>query len=58
VLFWTDRWLEGNCVADLAPNLVLTVSKLVRKRQTISQTVSQALTNRRWVSDIKGVLLS
>jgi hypothetical protein len=54
VLFWTDRWLEGNCVADLAPNLVLTVSKLVRKRQT----VSQALTNRRWVSDIKGVLLS
>ncbi|WVZ93818.1 LOW QUALITY PROTEIN: hypothetical protein U9M48_039773 [Paspalum notatum var. saurae] len=52
VLFWTDRWLQGNSVAELAPNLVLAVSKKVRKRCT----VSQALTDCRWVTDIRGAL--
>ncbi|WVZ82995.1 hypothetical protein U9M48_030188 [Paspalum notatum var. saurae] len=52
VPFWTDRWLHGNSVAELAPNLVLAVSKRARKRYT----VSQALTNRRWVTDIRGAL--
>lgn len=51
-LFWTDRWLHGNSVDELAPNLVLAVSKKTRKRCT----VSQALTNRRWVTDISGSL--
>ncbi|WVZ89347.1 hypothetical protein U9M48_035768 [Paspalum notatum var. saurae] len=52
VLFWTDRWLFGNSVAELAPSLVLAVSKKARK----CCTVAQALTNRRWVTDIRGAL--
>ncbi|WVZ69729.1 hypothetical protein U9M48_018468 [Paspalum notatum var. saurae] len=52
VLFWTDKWLHGNLVAELAPNLVMAVSKKARKQCT----VSQALTNRRWVTDIRGAL--
>jgi hypothetical protein len=38
--FWTDRWLNGSSVAELAPNLLLAVS-------TKRCTVSQALNNRR-----------
>ncbi|WVZ80002.1 hypothetical protein U9M48_027520 [Paspalum notatum var. saurae] len=50
--FWTDRWLNGKRVADLAPNLLQAIPKRVVKRRT----VSQALSNRCWVSDIKGAL--
>ncbi|WVZ55719.1 hypothetical protein U9M48_006344 [Paspalum notatum var. saurae] len=52
VLFWTDRWLQGNSVAELAPNLALAIPKKVRKRCS----VSQALSNHRWVTDIRGAL--
>ncbi|WVZ50728.1 hypothetical protein U9M48_001955 [Paspalum notatum var. saurae] len=51
-LFWTDRWLNGSSIAELAPNLVLTVSRKSRKQCT----VSQALASRRWVTDIRGAL--
>ncbi|WVZ79973.1 hypothetical protein U9M48_027494 [Paspalum notatum var. saurae] len=51
-LFWTDNWLQGSCVADLAPELYRASPKRVAKRRT----VSQALSNRCWVSDIKGAL--
>ncbi|WVZ94091.1 hypothetical protein U9M48_040028 [Paspalum notatum var. saurae] len=47
-LFWTDR----KFLAELAPNLVLAISKGARKQRT----VFQALTNRRWVKDIRGAL--
>jgi hypothetical protein len=50
--FWIDNWLQGKSVADLAPNLVLAVPKRVIQRRT----VSQALSNRGWVADIKGAL--
>jgi hypothetical protein len=50
--FWTDNWLQGKSVADLAPNLILVVPKGVIKRRTLSQ----ALSNRGWVADIKGAL--
>ncbi|WVZ63074.1 hypothetical protein U9M48_012739 [Paspalum notatum var. saurae] len=50
--FWTDRWVQGKTLAELAPNLFNTIPKKTVQRRT----VSQALDNRRWVSDIKGAL--
>ena len=49
-LFWTDRWLHGQCIADLAPRLFVAIPK----RRTKQQTVQDALTNQTWISDIKG----
>ncbi|WVZ52503.1 LOW QUALITY PROTEIN: hypothetical protein U9M48_003556 [Paspalum notatum var. saurae] len=47
-----DKWIQGKSVADLAPNLFRVIPKRIIKRRT----VSQALSNRTWVSDIKGGL--
>jgi hypothetical protein len=47
--FWTDRWLQGLAVADLAPNLILLISKQER-------IVAQGLLGQNWVRDIKGNL--
>jgi hypothetical protein len=50
--FWSDKSINARSVSDIAPRLLLTVPKrIVSKR-----TVREALTNRRWVSDIKGAL--
>jgi hypothetical protein len=46
--FWTDRWLLGSTVGELAPNLL----QLIPKRARRQCFVSQALSNRRWVTDI------
>jgi hypothetical protein len=51
ILFWTDRWLDGHTMAEIAPNLL----KAVQKRTAKRRTVAQALHNRSWVQDIKGV---
>jgi hypothetical protein len=50
ILFWTDRWLDGHTVAEIAPNLFNAVQKRTAKRRT----VAQALHNRSWVQDIRG----
>ena len=50
--FWTERWLHGRSVAEVAPHLVT----LVPRRVINQRTVQQALENRRWVADIKGAL--
>lgn len=52
ILFWSDRWLNGRKIQELAPNL----HKLIPKRTVRTRTVSQALVNRTWVHDIKGSL--
>ena len=52
VLFWTDRWLHGQCIADLAPRLF----SAIPKKRVKQRTVQEAFTNRAWVSDIQGAL--
>jgi hypothetical protein len=49
-LFWTDRWLHGQCIAELAPQLFAAIPKRRIKRRT----VQEALTNRAWIADIQG----
>jgi hypothetical protein len=52
MLFWSNRWLNGCCISDLAPEVVSKVDK----KTLSSRTVAQALENRLWVSDIKTTL--
>jgi hypothetical protein len=49
-LFWTDRWLNGQSIADLAPHLLAVIPKRTANRHT----VEQALTDCSWVLDIRG----
>jgi hypothetical protein len=50
--FWTDRWINGKKVSDIAPRLFATIPN----RITCKRTVQEALLNRRWITDIKGAL--
>uniref|UniRef100_A0A0A9AH68 Uncharacterized protein n=1 Tax=Arundo donax TaxID=35708 RepID=A0A0A9AH68_ARUDO len=50
--FWTDRWIHGQCIADLASRLYAAIPKQRVQRRT----VQEAVTNRAWVSDIQGAL--
>jgi hypothetical protein len=51
-LFWTDKWLHGERIFDLAPRLF----GLIPKRFVSKRTLQEALSNKRWISDIKGAL--
>jgi hypothetical protein len=50
--FWREKWLNGQCMSSLAPDLLLAVDK----RDVKVRTVAQALQNNRWVADITGSL--
>jgi hypothetical protein len=50
--YWTDRWLHGCTVGELAPNLFQVIPKRARRQRT----VSQALGCRSWTADIQGAL--
>jgi hypothetical protein len=43
--FWTDRWLHGQNIEDLAPTLFALVPKSIAKKRT----VQEALEDHRWV---------
>ncbi|WVZ50270.1 hypothetical protein U9M48_001542 [Paspalum notatum var. saurae] len=51
-LFWMDKWLHGQCIADLAPQLF----RLVSKRKASKRTVLESLTQNAWISDLQGAL--
>ena len=48
-LFWKDRWLDGQCIKDLAPAVFQAVKP--RKRNV---TVAEALQNDVWVRHLRG----
>jgi hypothetical protein len=50
-LFWTDPWVDGHCISDLAPDLFL-VAPRARKRSVLT-----AISNATWVHDIVGSLM-
>jgi hypothetical protein len=51
-LFWKDRWLQGDSMEHLYPDLVACVPGRIKK----SHTVAEALQNLRWVRDISDSL--
>jgi len=51
-LFWSDRWLLGKSIEELAPNVFRTVTVRTRKKRT----VAEALVDNTWVFDIRGAL--
>lgn len=51
-LFWSDRWIGGHSIQDIAPCLCNTVGVRVKKQRT----VAQALQDDRWIRDISGAL--
>lgn len=48
--FWSDRWLRGNSIQELAPYLCQVVAIMTR----LNRTLYQALRNRQWIRDITG----
>jgi hypothetical protein len=52
VKFWSDHWLLGKTMAKHYPTLIQMISRRALKRRT----VADGLTNRQWVSDIRGGL--
>ncbi|GJN41024.1 hypothetical protein PR202_gn00345 [Eleusine coracana subsp. coracana] len=51
-LFWTDKWILGCSIADIAPNVLEKVP--VRTQNT--RLVVDDLQNQDWVDDIQGAL--
>jgi hypothetical protein len=51
-LFWTDKWILGQRVSDLAPRLFAILPKRIANNRTVLET----LTNIKWISDINGAL--
>ncbi|CAL4994550.1 unnamed protein product [Urochloa decumbens] len=52
VLFWKDKWINGHSLSSIAPALVQAVPARVRN----TRMVCDALSNKRWVRDIRGGL--
>ncbi|AQK89935.1 receptor-like kinase4 [Zea mays] len=50
--FWKDKWLNGKRIKDLA----LSLYNFIPKRIVNSRTIYEAITDRKWISDIKGPL--
>ncbi|GJM87706.1 hypothetical protein PR202_ga03688 [Eleusine coracana subsp. coracana] len=51
-MFWSDRWLHGQRISDIAPRLVA----IMPKHKLNKRTVQEALTARTWISDIQGAI--
>jgi hypothetical protein len=48
--FWTDRWLQGKNIHDLAPTLRAAVPNSIAKKRMVQEK------RLKWVDDIRGSL--
>ena len=48
--FWTDKWINGVTVEDIAPEVFKSVPPVVRERRTVAKAMISAV----WIKDIKG----
>jgi hypothetical protein len=51
-LFWTNRWIQGKSVVDLAPELVAAVPARFRKLRTVHEKLSSGI----WTNDVRNDL--
>jgi hypothetical protein len=49
IFFWTDKWINGRTIEDIAPEVFLVINPEVKAKRT----VAQALDHGRWIEDIK-----
>ena len=52
ILFWSDHWLHGCCLEDLAPNVVRCVPSRIKSKRTMAEALNELT----WVADIRGAL--
>jgi hypothetical protein len=51
-LFWSDRWIDKHCIADIAPEVLIAV----KTRAKNTRTVATALPGNAWIQDIVAAL--
>ena len=49
VFFWTDKWIEGKTIEDIAPDIYQLINPVTKARRT----VAEAVVNGAWIDDIK-----
>jgi hypothetical protein len=42
-LFWSDRWLGGQRIVDIAPRLLETISKKLINKRTVHEAIGDNL---------------
>jgi hypothetical protein len=52
VLFWSDAWLDGQCIANMVPELIAVVSRQAHKNRRVAST----LMDQTCIRDILGAL--
>jgi hypothetical protein len=52
LIFWSDPWLEGQCISEFAPDLIESVTTRRRGRRTLALT----LPDHAWTRDITSLL--
>jgi hypothetical protein len=51
-LFWTDRWIQGKSIVDLAPDLVVAVPRRLLKRRMVQEALCSGI----WANDVRNNL--
>jgi hypothetical protein len=51
-LFWSDRWLGGQQIVDIAPRLLETIPKKLINKRTVQEAIEENL----WINVIPGSL--